>query len=205
MSVERVVFLDRDQAALEALEEGSKARDVALVSLDGLGPPEALRGHRFLLAFIGMRSDGTLPVEPMKELNPKLIIMAPPSAKRKALEMVMGGAFGLLVKPFFPDEVSLLIDRALEEQRVQRELSRMRNLEGLSDLLLERLRHAVKRADPSKKGDLYGFVMRCIETPLLEMVLEETGGNKMKAANILGINRNTLRSKIKELTLPTAG
>ena len=37
-----------------------------------------------------------------------------------------------------------------------------------------------------------------IEKPLVEIVLKETNGNQTKAANILGINRNTLRKKIAE-------
>ncbi|MBI2881675.1 MAG: Fis family transcriptional regulator [Candidatus Tectomicrobia bacterium] len=57
----------------------------------------------------------------------------------------------------------------------------------------------VRKADPSKKGDLFDFVMRCIEKSLLEMVLGETAGNQIRAANVLGINRNTLRAKLKDL------
>ncbi|MEK9149755.1 MAG: helix-turn-helix domain-containing protein [Candidatus Desantisbacteria bacterium] len=41
--------------------------------------------------------------------------------------------------------------------------------------------------------------MGAIEQPLIEKVLEKTGGNQVQAARILGINRNTLRSKIKRL------
>jgi DNA-binding protein Fis len=37
-----------------------------------------------------------------------------------------------------------------------------------------------------------------IEKPLVQLVLKETKGNQTKAANILGINRNTLRKKIVE-------
>ena len=37
-----------------------------------------------------------------------------------------------------------------------------------------------------------------IEKPLVEIVLKETNGNQTQAANILGINRNTLRKKISE-------
>ena len=37
-----------------------------------------------------------------------------------------------------------------------------------------------------------------IEKPLVEIVLKETNGNQTQAANILGVNRNTLRKKIAE-------
>jgi two-component system nitrogen regulation response regulator GlnG len=40
-----------------------------------------------------------------------------------------------------------------------------------------------------------------VEVPLINATLAATGGNQIKAANLLGINRNTLRSRIKELGL----
>lgn len=50
-----------------------------------------------------------------------------------------------------------------------------------------------------KKGVLYKSVVEAIEKPLIEHTLERTEGNQLKAARILGINRNTIRSKIKKL------
>jgi two-component system nitrogen regulation response regulator GlnG len=43
-----------------------------------------------------------------------------------------------------------------------------------------------------------------VERPVLALLLRRTGGNQIKAAELLGINRNTLRKRIKELgvTLP---
>ncbi len=48
---------------------------------------------------------------------------------------------------------------------------------------------------------LYGRILREAERPLLEIALEETGGNQAKCAYLLGINRNTLRKKISELDI----
>ena len=45
-------------------------------------------------------------------------------------------------------------------------------------------------------GHLHELIMGGIEKPLVEIVLNETNGNQTQAANILGINRNTLRKKI---------
>ena|SRR3989338_2602101 len=50
-----------------------------------------------------------------------------------------------------------------------------------------------------KKGRLYKSILEVIEKPLLEHILERTEGNQLKAARILGLNRNTMRSKIKRL------
>ena len=48
---------------------------------------------------------------------------------------------------------------------------------------------------------LYGRILREMETPLLEIALDATGGNQAKCADLLGINRNTLRKKITDLDI----
>ncbi len=50
--------------------------------------------------------------------------------------------------------------------------------------------------------DLYDRVLAEVERPLLRLVLAATRGNQIKAAAMLGLNRNTLRKKIRELDLP---
>ncbi|MFA5824408.1 MAG: helix-turn-helix domain-containing protein [Gallionellaceae bacterium] len=44
---------------------------------------------------------------------------------------------------------------------------------------------------------VYDMVMGCVEKPLLESVLHHAGGNQTRAAELLGLNRNTLRKKIQ--------
>ena len=50
--------------------------------------------------------------------------------------------------------------------------------------------------------DLYDRVLAEVERPLLRLALAATRGNQIKAAAMLGLNRNTLRKKIRELDLP---
>jgi Fis family transcriptional regulator, factor for inversion stimulation protein len=60
------------------------------------------------------------------------------------------------------------------------------------------IRKYVGAMDVENNGHLHQLIMGGIEKPLVEIVLKETEGNQTKAANILGINRNTLRKKIAE-------
>jgi len=60
------------------------------------------------------------------------------------------------------------------------------------------IRQYVSAMDKTNNGHLHELIMGGIEKPLVEIVLKETNGNQTKAANILGINRNTLRKKIAE-------
>jgi two-component system nitrogen regulation response regulator GlnG len=48
---------------------------------------------------------------------------------------------------------------------------------------------------------LYARILREVEMPLIEIALEATGGNQAKCAELLGINRNTLRKKITDLDI----
>ena len=48
---------------------------------------------------------------------------------------------------------------------------------------------------------LYQRILREVETPMIEIALDATGGNQAKCADLLGINRNTLRKKITDLDI----
>ena len=64
----------------------------------------------------------------------------------------------------------------------------------------------IKRYFDALNGDmpppgLYGRVLREVEEPLIVATLANTRGNQLRAADILGLNRNTLRKKIRELNI----
>ena len=71
-----------------------------------------------------------------------------------------------------------------------------RSLEALVDM---KLRECFANMDRMETGDIYSVVLQQVERPLICFVLEKTRSNQVKAADILGINRNTLRKKIQEL------
>jgi Fis family transcriptional regulator len=51
--------------------------------------------------------------------------------------------------------------------------------------------------DGEKPAAIYDLVIGCVEKPLIEVVLTRVGGNQTQAAELLGMNRNTLRKKIR--------
>ena len=55
--------------------------------------------------------------------------------------------------------------------------------------------------DGLPSAGLYHRILKEIERPLIEISLAATRGNQIKAAALLGLNRNTLRKKIKELDI----
>ena len=52
--------------------------------------------------------------------------------------------------------------------------------------------------DGEKPCAVYAMVIKNVERPMLEFVLKQAGGNQTLCAEILGINRNTLRRKLSE-------
>jgi Fis family transcriptional regulator len=59
----------------------------------------------------------------------------------------------------------------------------------------------LKTMDDQQVTDLYELVIREIEAPLLESVLQHTGNNQSQTAIILGLNRGTLRKKLRKYRL----
>jgi two-component system nitrogen regulation response regulator GlnG len=68
-------------------------------------------------------------------------------------------------------------------------------MDTLKDKVIE-LEESLRR---EKRDELYKSILAEVERPLLEHILEFTGGNQLRAARILGLNRNTIRAKIKRL------
>lgn len=62
-----------------------------------------------------------------------------------------------------------------------------------------RLRGFMKNIKRFEKFNLYDMVIPEVERSLILMVMKETQGNQVRAAQLLGINRNTLRNKIRKL------
>ncbi|MGD9848618.1 MAG: helix-turn-helix domain-containing protein, partial [Desulfuromonas sp.] len=75
--------------------------------------------------------------------------------------------------------------------------------DGLETLIANKLRSALLQKEIEEINDLYTMVLEQMERPLLRIVLEKTRGNQLRAAEVLGINRNTLRKKIRLLGLET--
>jgi Fis family transcriptional regulator len=71
----------------------------------------------------------------------------------------------------------------------------------LEDCVKRSLDEYFKHLDGEQPHAIYDMVLSSIEKPLLEYILHKVGGNQSKAAEMLGINRNTLRKKMAQYNL----
>src|SRR5947209_999071 len=74
-------------------------------------------------------------------------------------------------------------------------------LRGVARALAETVPQLVDRLSTAKPGRLYREALELLERPLLGHVLSLTGGNQLRAARLLGLNRNTLRKRCRGLGL----
>ena len=74
-----------------------------------------------------------------------------------------------------------------------------------SDPLADCVTHSIEQYFEDLNGEmpnnLHSFFINEVEKPFLEVVMAKVNGNQSRAADILGINRNTLRKKLKTYNL----
>ena len=63
------------------------------------------------------------------------------------------------------------------------------------------MRKYFEQLEGENPTDIYNMVLKEVELPLLEIVMKQCDDNQSKASKILGINRGTLRAKLKEHNL----
>lgn len=108
-----------------------------------------------------------------------------------------GGAQGLGYKRF----IRILHDVARKTAKPQKEFTTLKNKKPLRAHTEDALRQYFATLNGDRPGDLYELVLGEVEEPLFKAVLDYTQGNQSQAAGILGINRGTLRKKLKTYAL----
>ena len=76
-------------------------------------------------------------------------------------------------------------------------MSKVEKSSEISDCIRKSLDRYFRDLDGAKPNPVYDMVLHAVEKPMIDIVLREAGGNQTVAAEILGINRNTLRKKMQ--------
>lgn len=95
-------------------------------------------------------------------------------------------------------------DMLAENQTSEQDISIDRTIDNgttLRDCVEKTLSNYFTQLDGAPVTDVYQLVLSEVEAPLLEQVLKYTRNNQTKASALLGLNRGTLRKKLKQYGL----
>ncbi len=103
-----------------------------------------------------------------------------------------------------PDDV--ISDKIVTQEITMRPSSAMQPVEARGERLSTSIENHLRRyfdlhGDALPPPGLYNRILQEVELPLIALSLAATRGNQLKTAELLGINRNTLRKKIKDLDI----
>lgn len=73
--------------------------------------------------------------------------------------------------------------------------------QSLRDSVEQAMENYFRNLEGSNTADVYELVMAEVEAPMLEVIMKHTRHNQTKAAQVLGLNRGTLRKKLKQYGL----
>ena len=223
----KVLVVDHEQGAYDVLKLGLAKRGYEMHTTTTMASALALAGaHAYQAAFVSLALvpdraglDGLHAEIP----NLPVILIHSPEHVHHIPQQMLEVAANAIGKPLALGPVCLMLDRTMELASLQAQVRQHRHFwclarasasdaeapseagEGtlvrLEEVLVRRLRALMPSLELLGRGALHRAVLSYVEKLLLTVVLHECRGNQVKAAAILGINRNTLRKKIHEFGL----
>ena len=222
----KILVVDQEENAYEHLKPGLAKHGYEIHTVASVSHALSLAGaHLYQAALVAHPLAHETPLVPALHVEiPNLPVILVFSCHAAAVPtLAIERADNTMGKPLTVEPVRLMLDRTLElallrarlkEQRQQgcqtfnfsrlQESSEMPSgvdVEPFDETLAEKLRTIVPNMKVLGRGALHRAVLSHVEKLLLTVVLTECRGNQVKSAEILGINRNTLRKKLRDFGL----
>jgi DNA-binding protein Fis/CheY-like chemotaxis protein len=223
----KVLVVDHEGGAYDALKPGLAKHGYEMHTTTTMASALALAGaHAYQAAFVSLTLvpdrtvlDGLYAAIP----NLSVILMHSPEHAHHIPPQMLEMAANAIGTPLALGPMRLMLDRTMELVSLRAQVRQHRQfwclthevesgaaapsetgtgtLVRLEEALVRRLRALMPSLELLGRGSLHRAVLSYVEKLLLTVVIHECRGNQVKAAAILGINRNTLRKKIREFGL----
>ena len=215
----RVLIIDDDPLMCAGCQKVLERRGFTCTAAqDGLRALECIRRSSFDAVLLDLKMPGLSGMETLKKLrdespNTAVVIITGYASIDSAVEAVKAGAFDYLPKPFTPEVLTARVRQAvravrktMEESLIRLELERNKldhpvNIPPPSMGRVARLIHGSEAAPPADNrtvADNPPGNFAQLEADAIKKALLRFKGNKTRAAECLGINRKTLREKIRK-------
>jgi len=189
MSLKQILLFDEDPSLLALLNEGFTQNGTTITSYqEARKNGKRIHGQSYPLVVVEARKNWARGIKKF-------------CAHRDQLDTCFLVAPAPVLKSLTDNIQDLFLH--LKEKRPQgsRSAKKIKNV-YLEDLVEQKLKDFLKRMRSSGNHNIYDMLMMEFERPLIQLTLKETEGNQIKAAELLGMNRNTLRKKIQKLKIP---
>lgn len=223
----KILAVDQDHSTYESFKGALSRRGYEMHTTSNMDQALTLSGaHAYAAALISATLlEPRFPLDTLLAEMPQLPIILTIFPEQTCLlppywDQVVCHVLG---KPLMLESVCLVLDRTLELATLRAQLRRQRQewgalhhlrstsedgespteepLLSLSEALVYCLRGIVPDLGRLGGGSLHHMVLSHVEKLLLSIVLDECRGNQVKSAEILGINRNTLRKRLRDFDL----
>ncbi len=197
--------------------------DVRIIAATNQDLERAVREKRFRSDLYYRLNVVTIPVPPLRDRREDVPVLARHFLKKferdlglgekylseEAVQVLAGGSWPGNVRELenlIKRAMALYPQKALSAEDLSALLSpaereTIHSDQTLDELIRARVARFLEHVDPAARGNLHEVILGRVEKPLIELVLARAGGNQVRAAAMLGINRNTLRKKITELRI----
>lgn len=217
MTIQRILVADGEESIRQVLTKALKRQGFNVdLAEDGLQARNLAQKQHYDLVLLDINIPGIQGTDLLKQFrtdhsNTLIIIMTAEAMMENTITAMRNGAYDYLTKPF---DLTALAATILKAEKAAAQVltaidfpdltagkKPQRQDESLEALVAHKLENSLAQMNLQEMNNLYEMVLHQIERPLINIVLKKTRGNQIKTAEVLGINRNTLRKKIKILDI----